>query len=100
MNTKINTCLATLLALGLIGAASAESAYKPSSTATNQRCEQLIAQFDSAKASHTTAKNYSKALSARETGASQCKAGEYSKGIVSLDNALRDIDVKPVAHKT
>ncbi len=103
MNIKINTLLASLLAVGLIGSVNAGTSYQSTgktTAATHQRCEQLMAQFDSAKASHTTAKNFDKALSARETGASECKSGNYSKGIVSLDNALRDIGVKPVTHKS
>jgi hypothetical protein len=100
MNNKSNVLVAALIAYGMIANASATTPMKTASTATNQRCNELIVQFDSAKSSHMSAKNFNLAVSAREKGAAECKAGEYNKGVASLHDALRDIGVKPLTRKT
>ncbi len=98
MNSKINVLVATLLALGIAGSASAATDTKAPANA--QRCNELTAQFDAAKASHASAKGYTKAVAARDSAAAECKAGQYNEGVAKLDAALHDIGVKPLTHKS
>lgn len=96
MNTQTTAILGMLLMVGLSAGASAATKATP----TMERCQALESQFDTAKDSHKAAKEYQRALSSREKGAQECKAGDYSKGVASLKAALQDLGVKPVAHKT
>lgn len=125
MNTQNNILFAALLGIGFIGAAgAADSQIKPTNlsptksaalspmasttapahstkgTGTLARCNALEQQFDGAKASHVNATKYKQALVSREAGGSECKTGNYHQGALSLDQALRDIDVRPISHKS
>lgn len=98
MNIGNTLLVASLLAIGLVGSANAATTAKPK--ATQARCDELITQFDAAKASHSSDKGYTKAIAARETGAGECKAGKYQEGVAKLSAALHDIGVKPLTHQS
>lgn len=125
MNTQNNILFAALLSIGFIGAAgAADSQIKPAtlsptktaaltpkasttaaahstkSTATVARCNALEQQFDAAKASHVKATKYKQALVSREAGGTECAGGNYHQGVLSLDQALRDIGVRPTSLKS
>lgn len=96
MNISNTLLVASLLVIGMVGSASAATIPKPK--ATHERCDELITQFDAAKTSHSSDKGYTKALSAREAGAGECKSGRYQEGVADLSAALHDIGVKPLTH--
>lgn len=97
MSKSMKVLVGALLAAGVVASAGAANPIKPMQTASTSRCDALIAQFDSAKASHSSAKGYPQAANERETGAAQCKSGNVAKGEQTLAKALKDIGVKPVA---
>ncbi|MCP5474435.1 MAG: hypothetical protein R3F18_15215 [Lysobacterales bacterium] len=96
MSTKTLKLTATLAALALSGMAMAAT---PAPMANQARCDQLSAQFDSAKAAHATAPNLAAATASRDKGVAACKAGDFKNGTHELNVALHDLNVKPSAVK-
>lgn len=97
MSNTTKILIGALLACGIAASAGAATTPKPMTVAKSNRCDELTAQFDAAKASHSNAKDYSKALTERDSGAALCKAGNPAKGAENLAKALNDLGVKPVA---
>jgi hypothetical protein len=111
MNIVNRPLLSAMLLTGIFSAAAATAAtpttapMKPAMPAATHvasagRCNELLTQFDSAKASHGNAKEYGRAIEERNNGESACKAGDFKKADQQLASALRDIGVKPVANKS
>ena len=101
--TLIITGLAAVLASGAAFADSATTKAKPSdankpaqtSQQLTDRCAALEVQFDQAIATHATAPKAAAAKALRAKGESQCKASHQTNGIKSLQQALKDLGVKP-----
>ena len=104
IRTSIATALATIL---LTGAALADSTSastapvnKPKQTATQKmsdRCAALETQFDQAITTHGNAAKAAAAKQLRTKGASLCSANKQANGIKNLEQALKDLGVKPNA---
>lgn len=97
MSNTTKILVGALLACGIAAGAGAATTPKPMNIAKSNRCDELTAQFDAAKASHSSAKDYSRAVTERDSGAALCKAGNPAKGAQNLAKALQDIGVKPIA---
>ncbi|WP_395018007.1 hypothetical protein [Dongia sp.] len=61
------------------------------------RCASLEAQFDQAITSHGNATKAATAKSLRSKGGSLCSANQQASGIKHLQQALKDLGVKPNA---
>ncbi|GAB2175351.1 hypothetical protein [Dongia sp. agr-C8] len=61
------------------------------------RCSALEAQFDQAITTHGTAAKAAAAKSLRTKGGSLCNANKQASGIKNLQQALKDLGVKPNA---
>ena len=97
MNTKTLSLSIAIASLAISGFASASNQIPAPGKA---RCEQLIAQFDAAKAAHANDPKAAQATAARNRGAENCKAGEYVMGENALTDALKDIGVTPSSPKS
>jgi hypothetical protein len=102
----IRTSIATGLAAILLStAALADSTTttttttKPKPTEQSQkladRCSALETQFDQAITTHGNATKAAAAKSLRTKGGSQCNANKQTSGIKNLQQALKDLGVKP-----
>ena len=102
IRTSIVTGLAAIL---LSGAAHADSATinpttkKPmeNSQRMADRCAALETQFDQAITSHGNATKAAAAKQLRTKGGDLCKANNPANGIKNLEQALKDLGVKPNA---
>lgn len=63
------------------------------------RCTALQTQFDTAIKTHETAKKAAMAKALRQEGGQLCASGKTSAGVKKLEQALRDIGVKPMKTK-
>lgn len=97
MNTKMLNLSIVVASLAISGMVSAATITPKADKA---RCDQLTAQFDSAKSAHATDPKLAKAVSARDRGVQNCKSGEYGMGETALSSALKDIGVTPSSHKS
>ena len=104
----IRTSIATGLAAILLStAALADSTTTPTPTTkpkpTEQsqkladRCTALEAQFDQAITTHGNAAKAAAAKSLRTKGGNLCNSNKQSSGIKNLQQALKDLGVKPSA---
>jgi hypothetical protein len=105
MRTSIVTGLAALL---LSTAAFADSTTAPSASTTKQkpaettqklsdRCAALETQFDQAITTHGNATKAAAAKQLRSKGGTLCSSNNQSHGIKTLQQALKDLGVKPNA---
>ena len=103
IRTSLFTGLAAIL---LSGAALADStpavpAAKPKPTEHSQqladRCAALEIQFDQAIKTHGNATKAANAKSLRSKGGSLCSSNNQASGIKTLEQALKDLGVKPNA---
>jgi len=103
IRTSIVTGLAAIL---LSGAALADSATtnpattkKPTENSQRMadRCAALETQFDQAITSHGNATKAAAAKQLRTKGGDLCKANNPANGIKNLEQALKDLGVKPNA---
>ena len=60
-------------------------------------CKALQAQFDKAIESHGMAAKAADARAMRTEGSKMCVAGEWNRGVVKLETALKDLGVTPKA---
>ena len=104
----IRTSIATGLAAILLStAAMADSATTTTPTTKQKpteqsqkladRCSSLEAQFDQAITTHGTATKAAAAKSLRTKGANLCNSNKQASGIKNLQQALKDLGVKPSA---
>lgn len=97
--------VAGIAAILLSGAAFADSATtapaKPKPTQSMQkladRCSALEAQFDQAITTHGNAAKAAAAKQLRTKGGNLCNANKQASGIKNLQQALKDLGVKPNA---
>jgi len=105
IRTSIATALAAIL---LSGAAFADSATTTTTQTTKSktteqsqkladRCTALEAQFDQAITTHGSATKAAAAKSLRTKGGNLCNSNKQSTGIKNLQQALKDLGVKPSA---
>jgi hypothetical protein len=99
IRTSIVTGLAAIL---LSGAAFADSAPITLPKQTNMqkladRCAALETQFDQAITTHGNAAKATSAKQLRTKGASLCGSNKEAMGIKNLQQALKDLGVKPNA---
>jgi hypothetical protein len=104
IRTGIVTGLAAVL---LSGAALADSATTATPTTKQKpteqsqkladRCSALETQFDQAITSHGSAAKAAAAKSLRAKGGNLCNANKQASGIKNLQQALKDLGVKPSA---
>ena len=103
MRTSIVTGLAAILlsTAALADSTPATSMAKPKSVEKTQkltdRCTSLEGQFDQAIATHANAAKAAAAKQLRTKGATLCGANNQTMGIKNLQQALKDIGVKPHA---
>jgi len=105
----IRTSIATGLAAILLStAAIADSTSTTTTPATKQkpteqsqkladRCSALEAQFDQAITTHGNAAKVAAAKTLRTKGGTLCNANKQASGIKNLQQALKDLGVKPSA---
>jgi hypothetical protein len=103
----IRTSLVTGLAAILLSTAAladstpATSSTKPKPTQSTQkmadRCSALETQFDQAIATHGNAAKAAAAKQLRTKGATLCNSNKQASGIKNLQQALKDLGVKPSA---
>jgi hypothetical protein len=102
------TIVAGLAAVLLSSAAFADSTTTSSTATTKQkptettqkladRCSALETQFDQAIATHGSAAKAATAKSLRSKGGSLCNSNNQAHGIKTLQQALKDLGVKPSA---
>jgi hypothetical protein len=107
MLTRI-TIVTGLAAVLLSTAALADSTTTPSSATAKQkptettqkladRCSALETQFDQAITSHGNAAKAAAAKSLRTKGGTLCNSNNQARGIKNLQQALKDLGVKPSA---
>lgn len=97
MTNRKTTLLAvgTMVALAGLGTAgAATNATQPA--ATQATCDALVKQADSALSTHKTDSKAKAAQEHRDSGAKECKAGNYAKGAEHLRRAISDLGMKPV----
>jgi hypothetical protein len=102
IRTSIVTGLAAIL---LSTAAFADSAATPvakpkpmqNSQKMTDRCTALEAQFDQAITTHGNAAKAAAAKQLRTKGANLCNSNKQASGIRNLQQALKDLGVKPSA---
>ena len=61
------------------------------------KCNALKSQFDKAIESHGMAAKAADARAMRTEGSKMCVAGEWNRGVVKLETALKDLGVTPKA---
>src|SRR4051812_29286165 len=101
----IRTSIVASLAAALLSTAAfadstpAASTVKPKPTENTQkmtdRCSALETQFDQAIATHGTATKAEAAKKLRTKGATLCSSNKQASGIKNLQQALKDLGVKP-----
>jgi hypothetical protein len=105
---KRTTIVAGLAAVLLSSAAFADSTTTPSASTTKQkptettqkladRCSALETQFDQAIATHGNAAKAAAAKSLRAKGGNLCSSNNQARGVKNLQQALKDLGVKPSA---
>ena len=101
----------TSLVAGLAAALLSTAAFADSTTTTpttktkpteqsqklSDRCSALETQFDQAITSHGNATKAAAAKSLRTKGANLCNSNKQASGIKTLQQALKDLGVKPSA---
>ena len=103
IRTSIVTGLAAILlsTAALADSTPAASTVKPKPVQSTQqladRCSALEAQFDTAITTHGTAAKAAAAKSLRTKGATLCNTNKQASGIKNLQQALKDLGVKPNA---
>lgn len=103
MRTSIVTGIAAILlsTAALADSTPAASTAKPKPTQTSQkmadRCSALETQFDQAIATHGNVTKAAAAKSLRAKGATLCNSNKQANGIKNLQQALKDLGVKPNA---
>ncbi len=103
MRTSIVTGLAAVLlsTAALADTTPATSTAKPKPVQSTQkladRCAALETQFDQAIATHGTAAKAAAAKQLRTKGGTLCSTNKQSSGIKNLQQALKDLGVKPSA---
>lgn len=101
VRTSIVAGLAAILLSTAALADSAAPAAKPKPTQNTQkmaeRCSALEAQFDQALATHGNAAKAAAAKQLRAKGGNLCSSNKQSSGIRNLQQALKDLGVKPNA---
>jgi hypothetical protein len=65
------------------------------STTPAQQCTALEKQFDQEIVKHATAAKAAQAKTLRMEGGKECQAGKSDAGVKKLEQALKDIGVKP-----
>jgi len=103
IRTSIVTGLTALLlsTAALADSTPATSTAKPKPTQNTQkmavRCAALETQFDQAIATHGTVAKAAAAKQLRTKGGTLCSANKQASGIKNLQQALKDLGVKPAA---
>jgi O-acetylhomoserine/O-acetylserine sulfhydrylase-like pyridoxal-dependent enzyme len=103
IRTSIATGLAAILlsTAALADSTPATSTVKPKPTQSAQkmadRCAALETQFDQAIATHGTAAKAAAAKQLRTKGGTLCSSNKQTSGIKNLQQALKDLGVKPNA---
>jgi hypothetical protein len=103
IRTSIVTGLAAILlsTVALADTTPAASTAKPKPTQSSQkmadRCAALETQFDQAIATHGTAAKAAAAKQLRTKGGTLCTSNKQASGIKNLQQALKDLGVKPNA---
>jgi len=103
IRTSIAAGLAAILLSGAALADSTAATKAPATKTTEQsqkladRCAALETQFDQAIASHGNAAKAAAAKELRSKGGNLCKANQRASGIKNLQQALKDIGLKPKA---
>jgi hypothetical protein len=103
IRTSIVTGLAAILlsTAALADTTPAASTAKPKPTQSSQkmadRCAALETQFDQAIATHGTAAKAAAAKQLRTKGGTLCTSNKQASGIKNLQQALKDLGVKPNA---
>ena len=89
--------LGVMLALDVSAAGSPASGHLPAPLPVSAAdCDHLIAQFEVAWSTHSSAKRAESALRARDLGEAACREGRYSDGVHQLRRALHELGLKPV----
>jgi O-acetylhomoserine/O-acetylserine sulfhydrylase-like pyridoxal-dependent enzyme len=103
IRTSIVTGLAAILlsTAALADSTPATSTVKPKPTQNTQkmadRCSALETQFDQAITTHGNAAKAAAAKSLRTKGGTLCSSNKQASGIKNLQQALKDLGVKPSA---
>jgi hypothetical protein len=103
IRTSIVTGLAAILlsTAALADSTPATSTVKPKPTQNTQkmadRCSALETQFDQAITTHGNAAKAAAAKSLRTKGGMLCSSNKQASGIKNLQQALKDLGVKPSA---
>ena len=104
IRTSIATALAAVLLSTAALADSATTTATTSKTKTTEqsqkladRCSALETQFDQAITPHGTATKATAAKSLRTKGGNLCNSNKQTTGIKNLQQALKDLGVKPNA---
>ncbi|HVI86733.1 MAG TPA: hypothetical protein VM659_00445 [Dongiaceae bacterium] len=84
--------LTLILAAGAMLAASS-AAF--AATTPAQQCTTLEKQFDAAIKKHATAPKAADAKTARSAGGDLCKSGSAADGVKKLQEAVKDLGLKP-----
>ena len=102
IRTSIATGLAAiLLSTAALADSTTTTTTKPKPTEQSQkladRCSALEAQFDQAITTHGNATKAAAAKSLRTKGGNLCNSNKQTSGIKNLQQALKDLGVKPKA---
>jgi hypothetical protein len=85
--------LSLILAAGALMAVSG-SAFA-ATTSPAKQCTTLEHQFDNAIKKHASAPKAAEAKQARADGGDMCKSGKAADGVKKLQEAIRDLGLKP-----
>ena len=86
-----------MLALAISATVLSEPTRSPAALpVSGADCDHLIAQFDVAWSTHSSAKRAESAHRARDLGEAACREGRYSDGVHQLRRALHELGLKPV----